>query len=54
MEWCLNCHRTKGVQFENNEYYKDFKKYHDEIKSGERAKVTVEDIGGLDCSACHY
>ena len=54
MKWCLDCHRTKGVQFENNEYYKNFKKYHDEIKAGKRSKVTVEDIGGLDCSACHY
>ncbi len=54
MGWCLDCHRTKGVQFKDNDYYKSFKKYHDEIKAGKRSKVTVEDIGGTDCSACHY
>ncbi len=54
MGWCLDCHRRTNVQFKENDYYKNFKEYHQEIKEGKRAGVTVEDIGGTDCSACHY
>jgi len=54
MGWCVNCHRQTEVQFTNNDYYKSYEKYHEELKSGEREKVTVEDIGGLGCQKCHY
>lgn len=54
MGWCINCHRQTDVQFANNDYYSIFEKYHDEIKKGERANVTVADIGGTECSKCHY
>ncbi len=54
MGWCINCHRETEVQFEGNDYYKSYAKYHDELKKGKREKVTVEDIGGLDCQKCHY
>ncbi|MEN0004704.1 MAG: c-type cytochrome [Bacteroidota bacterium] len=54
MGWCINCHRETEVQFEDNEYYKSYEKYHKEIANGERDKVTVEEIGGLECQKCHY
>lgn len=54
MGWCINCHRQTEVQFDDNEYYKSYTRYHEEIASGERDKVTVEDIGGLECQKCHY
>jgi mono/diheme cytochrome c family protein len=54
MGWCINCHRQTQVQFADNKYYSIFEKYHEEIKSGKRAGVTVEDIGGLECQKCHY
>ena len=54
MGWCIDCHRRTNVQFKENDYYKNFKEYHKEIKEGKRVGVTVEDIGGTDCSACHY
>ncbi len=54
MGWCVNCHRQTKVQFENNDYYKIFEKYHQEMKDGKREGVTVEDIGGLECQKCHY
>lgn len=54
MGWCINCHRQTEVQFANNNYYSIFEKYHEEIKSGKRTAVTVEDIGGLECQRCHY
>jgi mono/diheme cytochrome c family protein len=54
MGWCINCHRQSEVQFSDNEYYKSYQRYHEEIARGERDKVTVEDIGGLECQKCHY
>lgn len=54
MGWCINCHRQTEVQFANNNYYSIFQKYHDEIKSGKRAKVTEADMGGTECQKCHY
>ena len=54
MGWCVNCHRQTQVQFTDNNYYSIFEKYHEEIKSGKREGVTVEDIGGLECQKCHY
>ncbi|MCC6412190.1 MAG: cytochrome c3 family protein, partial [Saprospiraceae bacterium] len=54
MGWCINCHRETEVKFAENDYYKQFERYHDELKSGKREKVTVEDVGGLECQKCHY
>ena len=54
MGWCINCHRETQVQFEDNDYYKSYERYHEEIKEGVRDGVTVEDIGGINCARCHY
>lgn len=54
MGWCINCHRQTEVQFESNEYYKSYETYHKQLQDGSREKVTVEDIGGLECQKCHY
>ncbi|NJB85051.1 cytochrome c2 [Lewinella marina] len=54
MGWCINCHRETQVQFEDNDYYNSYQRYHEELKEGTRDGVTVEDIGGLNCQRCHY
>jgi cytochrome c2 len=54
MGWCINCHRETEVKFVDNKYYDNYKRYHDEMKAGKREKVTVEDVGGLECQKCHY
>jgi hypothetical protein len=54
MGWCVNCHRQTTVEFADNDYYKAYERYHEEIKNGERDAVTVEDVGGLNCQRCHY
>lgn len=54
MGWCINCHRETEVKFKDNEYYKTYETYHKEMKAGTRSKVTVADIGGLECQKCHY
>ena len=54
MGWCINCHRTTRVQFNENHFYDSYVKLHEDLKSGKKGAITVEDIGGTDCSACHY
>lgn len=51
MGWCIDCHRKTDVNTKGNEYYDKLVKLHDEKKNG---KMKVEDIGGLECSKCHY
>ncbi len=54
MGWCINCHRQTEVKFKDNDYYQQYARYHEELKGGKREKVTVADIGGLECQKCHY
>jgi mono/diheme cytochrome c family protein len=54
MGWCIDCHRKTQVQFTENGYYEKFVKLQDELKSGKRTRITVEDVGGTECSKCHY
>lgn len=54
MGWCVNCHRETEVKFKDNDFYKSYSRFHEEIKKGTRDKVTVQDIGGLECQKCHY
>ncbi len=54
MGWCINCHRETEVKFKDNAYYAAYSSLHEELKSGKRDKVTVADIGGLECQKCHY
>lgn len=54
MGWCIKCHRRTEVQFEANGFYEEYIRFHEEIKSGDRTRVTVDDIGGNNCQICHY
>lgn len=54
MGWCLDCHRTHKVQFVDNKFYGSYKKYHEDLKSGNLDLVTVKMIGGEECARCHY
>ncbi|MDR0793119.1 MAG: c-type cytochrome [Chitinophagaceae bacterium] len=57
MGWCVNCHRTTQVQFQENGFYSIYKKYHQQLKDGSLDStkgVTVEMVGGIDCQKCHY
>jgi cytochrome c2 len=51
MGWCINCHRETDVKTDNNGYYKKLVELH---KSKSKEPMKVEDIGGLECSKCHY
>ena len=54
MGWCINCHRQTEVKFKENPYYANYTRYHEELASGKKEKVTVSDIGGLECMKFHY
>jgi len=51
MGWCIDCHRTTDVNTKGNAYYDKLVELHE--KSSKKA-MKVEDIGGLECSKCHY
>ena len=52
MGWCINCHRETNVKVENNEYYT---KIHEALsKKYGVEKLTVAQMGGLECGKCHY
>lgn len=52
MGWCVNCHRETNVKVEGNAYYD---KIHQELsKKYGKEKLTVSDMGGLECGKCHY
>ena len=50
MGWCIDCHRKTEIRTDNG-YYDKLVKIHAE-KSDK--PMVVEDIGGLECSKCHY
>ena len=59
MGWCIECHNTADVQTADNKYYDDI---HERLKSDkelyksvmEDGKVKVKELGGWECSKCHY
>lgn len=53
MGWCIDCHKKTAVKSKDNNYYDKLVKFHEETK-GSKEPMTVEDIGGLECSKCHY
>ncbi len=51
MGWCINCHRETEVNADGNAYYDKLVELHN---TRSKEPMTVEDIGGLECSKCHY
>ncbi|MEO9475570.1 MAG: cytochrome c3 family protein [Cyclobacteriaceae bacterium] len=51
MGWCINCHRETEVNTKDNDYYTNLVELHEEHS---KEPLKVEDIGGLECSKCHY
>ena len=51
MGWCIDCHRESNVD-KDNEYYQ---KVHEELsKKYGVEKLTVAQLGGIECAKCHY
>ena len=52
MGWCIDCHRQTNIKVEGNEYYA---KIHEELsKKYGVDKLTIAQMGGLECGKCHY
>lgn len=51
MGWCIDCHRTTELITKDNSYYDKLVEVHAETSKN---PMLVEDIGGLECSKCHY
>jgi hypothetical protein len=52
MGWCVDCHRKTDVNTKGNAYYDKLVELHKTQKG--KSPMKVEDIGGLECSKCHY
>ncbi|UJP66844.1 c-type cytochrome [Mongoliitalea daihaiensis] len=50
MGWCIDCHRQTDIKAQGNEYYDKLVQLH----SSSKGSLKVKDIGGLECSKCHY
>ena len=51
MGWCIDCHRNTDVNTKDNKYYDKLVQLHGTESKG---ALKVADIGGLECSKCHY
>lgn len=52
MGWCIDCHRDTSVDLKGSPYYT---KVHEELsKKYGVEKVTVAQMGGMECGKCHY
>jgi mono/diheme cytochrome c family protein len=51
MGWCIDCHRQTDVNTKGNGYYDKLVEVHNK---GHKQPLKVADIGGLECSKCHY
>jgi mono/diheme cytochrome c family protein len=59
MGWCIECHSAAEVKMDGNGYYDELKKrllLNKEVYKKHLAdeKITVKDLGGWECSKCHY
>ena len=60
MGWCLDCHNTQQVDLSKNAYYEEVHQRlvdhgEEELKKYlEDGKITVRELGGYECSKCHY
>ncbi len=54
MGWCINCHRTRNINFNNNKFYSEYTDLALKIRNRELDSVNVNMIGGTECMKCHY
>jgi hypothetical protein len=54
MGWCIDCHRTKKLDVQNNQFYSQYRVLAEKLKKGDIDSVTVTMVGGRECMKCHY
>jgi mono/diheme cytochrome c family protein len=54
MGWCINCHRETKINMDNG-YYKQVHGNNPKFKAAlTKGGITIGQMGGLECSKCHY
>lgn len=54
MGWCINCHRETKVNLENG-YYQEVHGNKEKFQKALKENgLTISQLGGLECSKCHY
>lgn len=51
MGWCIDCHRKTEVNTKDNAYYDKLVALH---RKESKEPLKVANIGGIECSKCHY
>jgi len=54
MGWCIDCHRTRNINIQNNKFYSEYSDLADKVKRGEIDSIPVAMPGGTECMKCHY
>ena len=54
MGWCINCHRSRKIDIQNNRFYSQYRELTDKIKGSYIDSATVDMVGGIECMKCHY
>ncbi|HEX2968040.1 MAG TPA: cytochrome c3 family protein [Bacteroidales bacterium] len=54
MGWCVNCHRTRKVNFNENKFYSQYTMLSEKMRNSAIDSVTVDMQGGSECMRCHY
>lgn len=56
MGWCIDCHRKTEVKMDGGYYKEIHSRLTDDLKKkfAKDKKVTVDELGGLECAKCHY
>jgi hypothetical protein len=54
MGWCINCHRTRKLDFHDNQFYSQYRELAEKLKKGVIDSITVSMAGGRECMKCHY
>jgi hypothetical protein len=62
MGWCIDCHNQSEIDLNSSAYYQEMHKRFVEDEKGqeilkkylEDGSISVKDMGGWECSKCHY
>jgi len=54
MGWCIDCHKTRKVNLDNEYYKKYYAEHVNLFREGKVDSVMIASIGGRDCGKCHY
>ena len=62
MGWCIECHNKASIDLASSDYYEEMhNRMKDDVRGNEELrrileddKITVKELGGWECSKCHY